>query len=109
MTRVIATTVAALFLLTSSGFAQATRLSTDRSATQPAGQRDFSAKAAGIDTMAAAHARATVKKDSRTEGAIQSNGKRSFWKTPWPYVIAGVVVAGAIIIASNSGGSGSGY
>jgi hypothetical protein len=68
---------------------------------------DFSAKAAGIEAM--------VKADSARPSlaavparAPQANTtKKSFWKTPWPYVIAaGVVVAGVLIATS---GDGNGY
>jgi hypothetical protein len=39
------------------------------------------------------------------------NGKKSFWKTPWPYVIIGAVVVVAVVAASGGygDGEGSGY
>lgn len=38
--------------------------------------------------------------------AAQSQ-KKSFWKTPWPYAIAGCVVVVAVVVAKK--GSGGGY
>jgi hypothetical protein len=39
------------------------------------------------------------------------NGKKSFWKTPWPYVIIGAVAVVAIVAAKGGygDGDGSGY
>jgi len=39
---------------------------------------------------------------------VPPQGKKSFFKTPWPYVIIAVVVT-VVVVAANSGGSGGGY
>ena len=105
MKRVIALTVAVVFVGASSSFAETLR-PVAASVPPPAATRiDFSATAAGIDTMVAAQAPA-VKAEARAPRAPQSTQRRSFWKSPWPYaIIAGVVVAGVII----ANGSGDGY
>ena len=72
-------------------------------------------KAQGIQA-AAIHARATAEKPARDITAAPStpapaqNG-RSFWKTPWPYVIIGAAVVVAVIAAKGGygNGEGSGY
>ena len=62
---------------------------------------DFSPKAAGITL-------ATVKKsDAIAPVARQNGGKKSFWKSPWPYVIAGAVIAGVIIATKGYDDNGS--
>ena len=71
---------------------------------------DFSAKAAGIEALVKAE-KAGLSRPSLAlvpARARQANpAKKSFWKSPWPYVIAaGVVVAGVLIATS---GDGSGY
>jgi hypothetical protein len=71
---------------------------------------DFSAKAAGIEALVKAE-KADLSRPSRAlvpARARQANPtKKSFWKSPWPYVIAaGVVIAGVLIATS---GDGSGY
>ena len=63
---------------------------------------DFSPKAAGITL-------ATVKtSDVIAPIAKQNGGKKSFWKSPWPYVIAGAVIAGVIIATKGYDDSPSG-
>jgi hypothetical protein len=102
MKRALALAVAATFVCASPGFAQSTL---PASAPAPAavtvvGRVDLSARAAGIESMAAARAR---KGDARAVRAAQGTQGRSFWKSPWPYVIiAGVVTAG-VLIASGDG------
>ena len=44
----------------------------------------------------------------RTTSPAQSSGKKSFFKTPWPYVIIAAVVVTVVAVAA-SGGSGGGY
>lgn len=55
---------------------------------------DFSAKAAGIGAI--------VKSSPRPVRQATTT-KKSFWKTPWPYVIIGGAVAAGVIIAAASG------
>ena len=108
MTRVIALTVAVVFVGTSSGFAETLRPVAVITPAPGATRIDFSPRAAGIDTMAAVRARKVVKADARAPRALQSTQQRSFWRSPWPYaIIAGVVVAGVII--ANASGDGNGY
>ena len=77
-------------------------------------------KAQGIQA-AADHVRLTAAEKPARDGAVASstpartpaprqNGK-SFWKTPWPYVIIGAVVVVAVVAASGGygDGDGSGY
>lgn len=77
-------------------------------------------KAQGIQA-AADHARLTAaEKPARDVAAASStpttptpaqNGKKSFWKTPWPYVIIGAVAV-VVVVAAKGGygnGEGSGY
>jgi len=45
---------------------------------------------------------------ARTASPAQSSGKKSFFKTPWPYVIIAAVVVVVVAVAA-SGGSGGGY
>ena len=47
--------------------------------------------------------------DARHAAApVPAQAKKSFFKTPWPYVIIAVVVVAVVAIAAN-GGSGGGY
>lgn len=75
-------------------------------------------KAQGIQA-AADHARLTAADRPARDVAVSStpapasrqNGKKSFWKTPWPYVIIGAAVVVGVLIASGGygDGEGSGY
>ena len=75
-------------------------------------------KAQGIQA-AADHARLTAAEQPARDVTIAStpapasrqNGKKSFWKTPWPYVIIGAAVVVGVLIASGGYGDdgGSGY
>jgi hypothetical protein len=74
-------------------------------------------KAQGIQA-AAAEARLTAAERPAREVAVapatasaKQNGKKSFWKTPWPYVIIGAAVAIGVLVASGGygDGEGSGY
>ena len=56
---------------------------------------DFSAKAAGIAAMV---------KSAPMPPRQANPTKKSFWKTPWPYLIIGGAVAAGVIIASKSDG-----
>jgi hypothetical protein len=76
----------------------------------------LSLKAQGIQA-AAAHARAvTAEQQARSivvapnTPAPAQNG-RSFWKSPWPYVIIGAAVVVAVVAAKGGygNGEGSGY
>ena len=76
-------------------------------------------KAQGIQA-AADHARLTAAEQparhvaaapSIPTPAARQNGKKSFWKSPWPYVIIGAAVVVGVLIASGGYGDdgGSGY
>ena len=66
---------------------------------------DFSAKAAGISEMVAMVKPSPAPVLARAQ---QTNPtKKSFWKSPWPYVIIGGAIAVGAIIAMS--GDGSGY
>ncbi|HUF47246.1 MAG TPA: hypothetical protein VMM93_05460 [Vicinamibacterales bacterium] len=103
MKRVFALATAALLFATAPALAQtASDRAHNRVAPAAASRVDFSPRAAGIDAMAAAPERKADKRETRT---AQNTQGRSFWKTPWPYVIiAGVVTAGVLI----AGGAGDG-
>jgi hypothetical protein len=99
--RVISAAVVTLLLFASPGFAQSVRTERPAAPSRQAVRPDFSSTAAGIDRMAAIAPRDAAKPAARRSGTAQSSGGRSFWKTPWPYVIIGGVAA-IVIIASNS-------
>jgi hypothetical protein len=101
--RAIAAAVAALFLCASPGFAQSVQKERHTTRSVQAARPDFSSSAAGIDRMAAAAApRDTAPTAARRTSPAQSSGGRSFWKTPWPYVIIGGVAAAVIIASAKS-------
>ena len=69
---------------------------------------DFSAKAAGIEAMVRAETlreRTLLTLPARAPQA--TTAKKSFWKTPWPYLIAGGAIAAGLLIAYS--GDGNGY
>ena len=103
MVRVVALFVAVTLFLASPAFAQSFK-STSSHAQPPSARIDLSARAAGIDTMAAAPD--AVKKPAATAAAPRTQIKKSFWKTPWPYVIGVAVIA---IVAIAYSGDGGGY
>jgi hypothetical protein len=104
MVRVVALFVAVTLFLASPAFAQSFK-STSSHAQPPSARIDLSAKAAGIDTMATAPD--AVKKPAAASAAgTRAQIKKSFWKTPWPYVIGVAVIA---IVAIAYSGDGSGY
>jgi hypothetical protein len=63
---------------------------------------DFSARSAGIDQMVKATTRPDVRRAA--PAAAQATGNKSFWKTPWPYVIGGGVVAALVVISQTKEG-----
>jgi hypothetical protein len=102
MKRLVTGALAVLFFLS---FGAARLAAAGESAAKPT--FDFSARAAGIEAMVKADlARPSLAMvPARARQANPS--KKSFWKSPWPYVIAaGVVIAGVLIATS---GDGSGY
>jgi len=104
MVRVVALFVAVTLVLASPAFAQSFK-STSSHAQPPSARIDLSARAAGIDTMAAAPdavTKATVAAAAGTRTQI----KKSFWKSPWPYIIGISVIA---IVAIAYSGDGNGY
>jgi hypothetical protein len=90
--RAIVSVVVLCVLAVSPGLAQSA---------QPHGP-DFSPKAAGITLAAVKNAEVIA------PIAKQNGGKKSFWKSPWPYVIAGAVIAGVIIATKGYDDSPSG-
>ena len=68
---------------------------------------DFTAKAAGLDRIGQDQARGVLTRESLgARSAPQgSTQKKSFWKTPWPYLIgAGAIVAVVVVSRSKDGG-----
>jgi hypothetical protein len=63
---------------------------------------DFSARSAGIDQMVQTTKRPDMRRAA--PAAAQATGKKSFWKTPWPYVIGGGVVAALVVISQTKEG-----
>jgi len=104
MVRVVALFVAVTLFLASPAFAQSFN-STSSHAQPPSARIDLSARAAGIDTMAAAPHEVT-KAAVAAAAAPRTQVKKSFWKTPWPYIIGVSVIA---IVAIAYSGDGSGY
>lgn len=113
MKRISAGIVVLCFLTVSSGLAQGRQPSEPAS---PATGKatgvtyDFSAKAAGIDRIAAEKAApGTRESAARTTRAPKSSAaSNSFWHSPWPYVIIACAVVAGVIVASKSG-DGTGY
>ena len=72
---------------------------------------DFSAKAAGIEALVKAE-KADLSRPSialvPARARQATPAKKSFWKSPWPYVIAGAVIAGVIIATKGYDDSPSG-
>ena len=108
--RVIAAIAAALLLVPSTAFAQSERNATDKPSNTATARVDFSARAAGLDRIPDTDARvAKAERPARASERTPSNPpqtKRSFWKSPWPYVIvaAGVGIALAVKYAGDGGG-----
>jgi hypothetical protein len=100
MTRILAATVLLCFVGVAPAFADERPV-------------DFSPKAAGLVTdgpslLEAARApirqpRPIVAAEARSSTPKQAP-RTSFWRTPWPYVIAGAVVVGLVIANKNSEG-----
>jgi len=90
MKRVVALTVMALILGVTSAFAQTP-------STKNISMRQSIAAAVAHTPLTA-----TV---TRTR-SVQSG--KSFWHTPWPYVIFGAAAV-VVIVAANKGSSGGGY
>ena len=104
MVRVIALFVAVTICMASPAFAQSFKSPAAQS--QPASPRiDLSAKAAGIDRMAAAPDN-MMKPAAAAAGTTRTQIKKSFWKSPWPYIIGVSVIA---IVAIAYSGDGGGY
>ena len=104
MVRVVALFMAVTLFLASPAFAQSFK-STPSQAQPLAARIDLSAKAAGIDTMIVA-SDAARKPAAAAATAPRTQVKKSFWKTPWPYVI-GISIIAIVAIAYN--GDGGGY
>jgi hypothetical protein len=95
MVRVVALFVAVTLFLASPAFAQsfASTSSPGRAATV---RIDLSAKAAGIDTMAAAP-RPVKRPAAADAAATRKQTKGAFWKSPWLYAaIVGVIIVVAV-------------
>ena len=110
MVRVVAFFVALMFFSASSGFAQSFKAPSAQ-AQPPAVKIDLSARAAGIDAMAASAALKDTKPAARSMNVPRTPTKRSFFKSPLFYVIVAGVAATVIIVAAKGGYSdnGSGY
>jgi hypothetical protein len=106
MTRALVLALAITVLFASPGFAQSPSAPPTAAAKPPAVARtDFSARAAGIDKMTAARTRPENAPAPRpAQNGQQGTGGRSFWKTPWPYVIIAGVAATVLIAAGDGDG-----
>lgn len=103
MVRVVALFVAVTLFLASPAFAQSFK-NAPLQAQAKAARIDLSAKAAGIDTMVTSSD--AVTKPAAAKAGTSSQVKKSFWKTPWPYIIGVSVIA---IVAIAYSGDGGGY
>jgi hypothetical protein len=65
---------------------------------------DFSAKAAGLDQMVQKQGRADVRREATSPAKTPAQQKKSFWKTPWPYVIGGGAIVAIVLIANKKEG-----
>jgi hypothetical protein len=95
MKRTVALTVALCFVTVTSAFAQG----------RAQARMDFSAKAAGITSVAPASAKAI--EFSRKTAKPPKAGK-SFFKSPWPYVIIGAVIAVVVVVSQGYDDDGGG-
>ena len=96
MVRVVALFVAATLAVASPAFAQSFTTRPSSHVQPPAVRIDLSAKAAGIDTMAAAP-RSVKKPAVAAAAATRVQTKRSFWKSPWLYAaVVGVIIVVAV-------------
>jgi hypothetical protein len=68
---------------------------------------DFSARAAGIEALVKADVGRPSLATSLARAPQATSTKKSFWKTPWPYVIAGGLVVAGVLIGKS--GDGNGY
>jgi hypothetical protein len=113
MKRVIAFVLLIMLVVTAPAFAA----DGDSSGAPPAlaravaAKHDFSAGAAGISRLAQETARkndvaraVAVSPPAPTPAPAQASGGKSFWGTPWPYVIAGGAILAIIVVAKNSEG-----
>jgi len=64
---------------------------------------DFSARSAGIVEMAQTSKRPDLRR-AAPAALVQATGNKSFWKTPWPYVIGGGVVVMLVVISQTKEG-----
>jgi hypothetical protein len=69
---------------------------------------DFSARAAGIEALVKADQARPLLAAVPARAPQGTTTKKSFWKTPWPYVIIGGAAAIAGIVIATSG-NGDGY
>ena len=116
MQRIVAVFVGSMFLVT---VLAAPALAADRpdtpspapaAASSAVVKYDFSAKAAGLDRIAPEPTTPTSGRAIKAPAATaarspQSTGK-SFWKTPWPWVIAAAAVVIVVVAANKEGGLG---
>lgn len=103
MVRVVALFVAVSLFSASPAFAQSFKSASSH--TQRAAVTiDLSAKAAGIDIMVTASHAAT--KPAAAKAGTSTQVKKSFWKTPLPYIIGVSIIA---IVAIAYSGDGDGY
>jgi hypothetical protein len=64
---------------------------------------DFSAKAAGIGLMVPAPPRQDLRR-AAVPAPLQATQPKSFWRTPWPYLIGAGVVTALVVISRNKDG-----
>ena len=68
---------------------------------------DFSARAVGLDQIIRDQKRIVVTRAALDAPRITPEGaaqKKPLWKTPWPYLICGGVVAAILIARGKNGG-----
>ena len=92
MKRLFVLTVLALMLGAGSAFAQ----------TNPSTSKNTSIR----QSIAAAVANTTLARSTATPVRVAAAGK-SFWHTPWPYVIFGAAAV-VVVVATHKGSSGTG-
>ena len=102
MTRIVVLTVALLFLVTASAFAQEPQPASNA----PAATIATTVSQAPASPSPSLFGKASIERAvARTGVPVVPQNKKPFFKTPWPYVIIGAVVV--VVAIALSGGSSS--
>jgi len=113
MKREVSTLVAILFFVPSSGLAQSNGSLAEAKPVKTIERLDFSAAAAGVGRIAAEEVGRTPRVRRAPSGERRAPDSqapsRSFWRSPWPWVIGGGVIVVAVVANKSKSSDGSGY